>query len=205
MIAYIQQYLRERLDREGDRFNWRLPLYALLVALIVFIPAAICDSLILYIFVSIPLLSIIAALLIYAATGKKLRRCLSIVSMLVIYCAISVVLIVYDVKNSSAIRWWVWSHGYKARTLAQPASANGELKHVEWDGWGWAGQDTTVYLVFDPADSLSAAAISHQPGKFNGIPCEVYLVRRLESHWYSVQFYTDEFWGRRNALNCGGV
>jgi hypothetical protein len=50
------------------------------------------------------------------------------------------------------------------------------------------------YLVFDPGDSLSAAAASHQPGKFNGIPCEVYRVRRLESHWYTVLFYTDEDW-----------
>jgi hypothetical protein len=38
----------------------------------------------------------------------------------------------------------------KRKVLAQPASANGEFRHVEWDGWGWAGQDTTVYLVFDP-------------------------------------------------------
>jgi len=60
-----------------------------------------------------------------------------------------------------------------------------------------------VFLVFDPTDSLSAAAKSHSPGKFKGIPCEVPLVRRLESHWYTVRFYTDEYWGRRNALDCG--
>jgi len=78
------------------------------------------------------------------------------------------------------------------------------LKHIEWDGWGWGGQDTTVYLVFDPTNSLSAAAKVGQPGKFSGIPCEVFLVHRLESQWYTVQFYTNEFWGRRNALNCAG-
>jgi hypothetical protein len=88
--------------------------------------------------------------------------------------------------------------------LAQPQPTHGELKHVEWDGWGWGGQDTTVYLVFDPADLLSQAASSHHPGKYNGIPCEVFLVRRLESQWYTVQFYTDEWWGQRNALNCTG-
>jgi len=59
-------------------------------------------------------------------------------------------------------------------------------------------------LVFEAADALSVAAKSQQPGKFGGIPCEVYRVRRLESHWYTVQFYTNEFWGRRNALNCSG-
>ena|SRR5208283_2432312 len=53
-------------------------------------------------------------------------------------------------------------------------------------------------------DSLSAEAANHAPGKFNGIPCEVAQVRQLESHWYAVQFYTNEFWGRRNALDCTG-
>jgi hypothetical protein len=97
----------------------------------------------------------------------------------------------------------IWSRDYKAEVLAQKDSARGELKHVEWDGSGFPGAgDTTVYLVFDPTDALSAAAKSHRPGKFNGIPCEVSLVHRLESHWYAVRFYTDEWWGRRNALDC---
>ena len=63
---------------------------------------------------------------------------------------------------------------------------------------------TIVYLVFDPADSLSPAAKGHQPGKFSGIPCEVPRVQRLESHWYAVTFYTEESWGERNRLNCSG-
>ena len=96
----------------------------------------------------------------------------------------------------TAARWLVRSDEYKARVLAQPDSTNGELKHVEWDGWGWAGQNTTVYLVFDPADSLYQAASRHLPGKYSGIPCEVFLVRRLESHWYTVQFYTSQDWRR---------
>lgn len=96
----------------------------------------------------------------------------------------------------TAARWLVWSRSYKSKVLSQPAPPNGELKHTEWDGWGWAGQDTTVFLVFDPTDSLSAAATSHQAGKFSGIPCKVFLVRRLESHWYTAQFYTNQYWGR---------
>jgi len=79
--------------------------------------------------------------------------------------------------------------------LAQPVPPNNELKHIEWDGSGFAGvANNTVYLAFDPTDALSTAAKSHQPGKFNGIPCKVLMVRRLESHWYTVLFYTDETW-----------
>jgi hypothetical protein len=122
-------------------------------------------------------------------------------SVVVIYWAISAVLVGNYSAVRDAARWLVWSHDYKARVLAQRASENGGLKHVDWDGWGMFAQDTSVFLVFDPTDSLSTAAMSHQPGKFNGIPCEVSLVRRLESHWYSVRFYTGEYWGQHNALD----
>jgi hypothetical protein len=60
----------------------------------------------------------------------------------------------------------MWSHNYKDTVLAQQSRANGEFRQVEWDGWGWGwgGQDTAVFLVFDPRDSLSLAASIHQPG-----------------------------------------
>ena len=127
--------------------------------------------------------------------------------MLLVYWASSAALIIYEIKNPTAIRsvarWLMWSHDYEVKVLAQPTPANGEFKHIEWDGWGWAGMDTTVFLVFDPSDSLWTAAKSHQPGKYDGIPCEVVRVRRLQSHWYTAQFYTEEYWGYHNALDCG--
>lgn len=74
---------------------------------------------------------------------------------------------------------------------------------MEWEATGFAGvANVTIYLVFDPTDSLAVAAKSHSPGKYSGIPCEVLAVLRLESHWYSVKFYTDEAWGQRNTLDC---
>jgi hypothetical protein len=183
---------------EGDRFNWRLPLYAALGALIIFVPVAIWTSeAFFYVLVVAPIISLLLGVfLLVTAIAKRPHRCLSILSMLAIYWVVSAALLVNYSAIRSAGRWFLWSHRYKINVLAQQASANGELKHIEWDGWGWAGQDTTVFLVFDPTDSLSAAAMSHQPGKFNGIPCEVPPVRRLESHWYTVRFYTDEYWGR---------
>jgi hypothetical protein len=95
-------------------------------------------------------------------------------------------------------RWLLSSRRYKSEVYAQPTPTGGEFKHIELDGWGWAGQDTTVYLVFDPADSLSLAASTHLFGKFAGIPCEVLKVSRLESQWYVVTLYTNQDWGHCN-------
>jgi hypothetical protein len=182
---------------DGNRVDWRLPLYAVLGALVLFSIGPSDWSVVLYLFI----VAIVSIFLLNDAIAKRRRRSLL---ALVIFWAVSAVL----VKNYSAIRdecrWLVWSHGYKAKVLAQRNSATGELKHIEWDGWGFPGAGAcTVYLVFDPTDALSAAARSHRPGKFGGLPCEVPLVRRLESHWYAVRFYTDQWWGRRNALDCG--
>jgi hypothetical protein len=130
-------------------------------------------------------------LLLYVATGA------------------SFVVAVMCLWNFYAVRvtakWLLYSHHFKTEVLAQSGSKAGDFKHIEWDGWGWAGSDTTVYLVFDPSDSLSAAARKQRPGKFNGLPCEVAQVSELEPNWYSVRFYTNEFWGRRNALDCSGI
>ena len=39
-------------------------------------------------------------------------------------------------------------------------------------------------------------ASMRKPGKFDGIPCAVHEVSRLESQWYTVHFYTNEYWDR---------
>ncbi len=100
--------------------------------------------------------------------------------------------------NSYAIRsharWFITARRYKAGVLAQRC-VNGQLQHIEWDGWGGAPiGDWTVYLVFDPTDSLSASTSRHESGKLSGIPCDVDEVRRLESHWYSVALSMNEWW-----------
>jgi hypothetical protein len=95
-------------------------------------------------------------------------------------------------------RWLFKSGKYKNQVFAQPTELSKGLKHIEWDGWGWGGNDTTVYLVFDPNNALSSAATDGLPGTYPGIPCEVYRVRRLENQWYTVQFYTYFDWNHCN-------
>ena len=191
---------------EGNRFNWRLQSCAAFVAFVVFVAIAVCQadtSLMLFLFVVPPILLVISIfLLIYAAIGKGRHQRLQLLSMLAILWAVSTSLFVFDLRHPSAIRttarWLVWSQSYKDKVLAQPTPANGDLKHIDWDGWGMFGQDNSVFLVLDPTDTLSTAALRHQSGKFHGIPCEVRVVSRLEKHWYTVLFYTNEYWGQCN-------
>jgi hypothetical protein len=184
------------------RRNWRLPLYAALIAVPIFIVIAALQTdlaLILYLLVVAPLLLAASALLLTYAFRRGCRHRAPVLTTLAVLWAISAGFFLVHVKRPLAIRdsirWSLWAHKYKSQVLAQPLTANGEFKHIEWDGWGWGGIDTTVFLVYDPTDSLSAAARIGQAGKFSGIPCEVPRVSRLESHWYTVLFYTDQYWG----------
>jgi hypothetical protein len=184
---------------QEDRFNWRLSLYAAVGALIVFLPLVVSSAdlgVILYLFVAVPIVSVV---LLTLAVRKKGGQRLSMLSMLVVYWGASVALVGNETALREAARWSLWSTHYKADVLRQPHSASGELEHAEWDGWGFAGSGSTiVYLVFDPNDRLAPQAKTHSAGRFSGIPCEVYHVRRLEKHWYSVQFYTGTEWGHCN-------
>jgi hypothetical protein len=185
------------IHKAADRFNWKLSLYAAVGALIVFLPIALSSQFdfgeIVYIFVVTPIVSLV--LLVIA--GRK--KSLSVLAMVMVYCAVSWALVKQSDSLRATGRWLLWSKGYKTQVLGQPYPASGELRHVEWDGWGFAGAgDTNVYLVFDPADSLAGAAKTASSGKLSGIPCGVSGVRRLESHWYSVVLYTDTDWQHCN-------
>lgn len=113
--------------------------------------------------------------------------------MLLSFCLVAWLLfkVSYDVHAEG--RWLVHAHQYKAEVFAQPQPPNGELKHVQWDGWGFAGSDTTVYLVFNPGGRLTPLP-GAGAGRFVGIPCQVFRVRRLERQWYYVVYYTDTMW-----------
>ncbi len=153
----------------------------------------------LYLFLVAPIICVtcLVALLI-AGIRKRQNQFLSLLATLLAVLALTGAFHLNSEALRASLRWLLWSHRLKTEVLAQPAPAKAELRHMEWDGNGFAGMDTTIYLVFDPTDSLSAAAKSHSPGRFRGIPCEVSRVRRLERGWYSVQFYTDQVWA-----NCG--
>src|ERR1700735_40170 len=185
---------------ETAQFNWWLPVAALLGTPLIFLILAIFqrESLV-YLFIVVPIISLLLIVIaLYSAiTGKK-SRCPSILAMLSIFWILSVPLFKNYLPIRSAARWSIWSNDYKAAVAAQPSPTNVNLKHLDSDGWGWGGENTEVYLVFDPTDSLSAAAKSHQPGKFDALPCKVDRVFRLERNWYAAQFFTGTDWDQCN-------
>lgn len=131
-------------------------------------------------------------LLVHAIFGKGRQKRLTLLAALITVWFISVARFVYQTQVRTTVRWLVRSQDYKNKVLTRPDPANREFRHVEWDGWGWGGEDTTVYLVFDPEDSLASGASIQQPGKLDGTPCVVPEVTRMESQWYAVRFYTDD-------------
>src|ERR1700675_2796280 len=191
---------------EHRRFDWRKPLVAAAVAILVSLLMTIYGTDIDWLLYAAALIVLggIALLVIVAVRKRRQQRVMALV-IFGTYVAVTAMFFMDYGQLRPILRWTLWSHRYKSELLSQPAAANGQLKHLEWEisGWGPVGP-TIVYLVFDPADSLSAAAKSHEPGQFSGIPCEVPRVQRLESRWYAVTFYTEESWGERNRLSCNG-
>jgi hypothetical protein len=182
MVEKTSQALRRGL---------RLPLYTAVVGLAIFTPIALCDPDMAFLFdiVFVPLLiadSIgLFVWLIQEAVANRYDQVLPTLGMLAVLWAISMSQFFYERKHPFELhetaKWLARSHYYKSEVLARPESTT-ELKHIEWDMSGFAGMfDNTFYLVFDPEDRLSVAAKSRQPGKVEGIPCEVRLVRRLDS------------------------
>lgn len=190
---------RSKLSASKDRINWRLPscvvVGAGLALLVLMIHSA--DGPLLYIFFIVPVVCFACLLMLLSvAIRKRPRQAFSVLLTLVGFLAISWGLNRNEGTLRPYLRWLLWSRRYKAELTDAPELVNGELKHSVWDTWGFvpSGFDV-VYLVYDPADSLAAAANAKSPGRFAGIPCEVPRVLRLERQWYAVDFYTDQEWG----------
>jgi len=183
-----------------DEFNWWLPIFAFGGGCVLLLLLFVCnaDTDLLYIFLIGPIVCLVLlVLMIASAIRKKLRRSLSMLLTLTLFFLVSAALLKNEAAIRPKLRWLLFSREFKTQVLAQPLPANGELKHVEWDGWGGAPVgDWTAYVVFDPTDSLSTEAKSNSSGKFRGIPCNVDVVRRLENHWYSVTLSMNEWWDR---------
>ncbi len=188
--------------RSGNarKHDWRLPVYLTAVwgALVLVISDDLIQTLI--IFLGAPALALTFTLLLLGAIVNKNRRTLLwIAGAIVVFFATSAALIAFQRDDPkcirSTVRWIFESRYYKAEVLRQKQPSTAELKHVEWDGWGFAGIGNTImYLVYNPTDSLLDASRMRKCDVIPGIPCPVDRVHRLETHWYTVLFPTDSSW-----------
>lgn len=183
------------IKKMANRFEWWLAVYGSFGALIILLPKIIFGNGITTFLFTVVVAAGVSLVLLVVVFQRIRHRSLSVLAMLAVFCVALWLFFKASYDMHTTFRWLFESKSYRAQVLSQPAVGNGELKHVEWEGWGFAGAgDTVVYLVFDPDDSLDKAAQSDSPGKFSGIPCRVLRVRRLKKHWYSVLFYTDTDW-----------
>jgi hypothetical protein len=181
----------EGLDK-CDRFDWRLPLFAAVGTLIAYLPITALTNDIGWLLYSFAVSPLVAIVMVGIAIANKGGRRLAVLSMLATYGVVSGAILSNYSDARSEGRWLIHSRQYKAEVLAQPLPPNGRLRHINWDGWGMAGQDTEIYLTYDPSDSLSHEDPAR--GKFGSLRCDVWRVQRLENHWYAVTFFTDEGW-----------
>ena len=195
--------MEEKAIRQ-DRSPRRLGLYFTIIGPIVLVAISICQAdtaLFLNVFVVAPFLLIVTiTCLVFLAASHHRRHTLLFIARLAFLWAIAVSLFLYNHEHPFALhqtaKWLVRSPEYKQEVLQQP-SVTGDLKHIEWDGSGFAGAENNVYLVFDPSDSLSKAK-NNKALRFNGKSCDVWEVNRLERDWYAVLFYTDQSWDECN-------
>ncbi len=184
-----------------NQFNWKLPIYAGILALATFLPIVAFDGaigLLLDIFVTVTTCLVLLVVAIVIAFRKNWLLCGAVFSMLVVFSAVSYGLLLNQLALHTEANWLLFSKKYKSEVLTQQVPPKGDLKHIEWDGWGWGSNDTSMYLVFDPDDSLPALIKSHPTGRLNGELCGVSWMRRLQNRWYAVLFYTNTAWG-----DCG--
>ena len=133
-------------------------------------------------------------LLVTAAEARKMRKLLKVLLTAAGLTVVSWLLVRNESVLRPELRWLLWSRHYKEELLAQRDTGSG-FRHLEWDSWGFVPSgNNTVYLVYDPSDSLAAVTGAREPLKVSGIPCAVPSIHRLEKQWYSVLFYTDEQW-----------
>ena len=89
-------------------------------------------------------------------------------------------------------RWLVASGKYTSFVMQQKPDPQTGLRYIEWDGWGWAGMDTSVDLVYDPTDTLAHEIQYNPKGRFAEVADKTAFVQRLGRGWYSVTLYTGE-------------
>src|ERR1017187_8338163 len=124
--------------------KWWLPLCAGFVSLIIGILILISGAFDLgelgYVFLGVPFITLVVAICVFVVARRTRRTpSLAIFLILPVYWAITWILFAERVDVRETVRWALDAKEYKAEMLKRPDPPSGELRHMEWDGWGWAG------------------------------------------------------------------
>jgi hypothetical protein len=173
--------------------DWRLLVAAALGAFATLPLAALDDNNTAGVLALAMSLVICPILLVVAATRRGVRA-LSTFAVLLVYALFKYLTwqVEYDLHMEA--KWLEHGQRYRSELASRERPPPGEFRHINWDGWGFVGISTEAFLVYDPDDTLAAAAATGAPGRYAGIPCAVQRVRRLEPHYYTALFYTDSEW-----------
>ncbi len=181
------------------RYDWRLPVY--LSAILVAILFVISDDLIqtLIFFLLTPTLVLAEVILVLLAALRRRRNFLWVAGAIGVFFLCSTALIAYQRDDPqcirSMLRWTLLSPNYKSEVLAQKQPLDGTSKHIEWDGWGGTPVgDWTMYLVYNPSDSLRSSLKERKSRMVPGVPCPVDRVHQLAAHWYTVLYPMSCWW-----------
>ena len=134
---------------------------------------------------------VLALILLVRAFLRRTRRAWLV---LCVFCCISVACFKAAYFLRVHGRWMWLASTAKRQVLAQGPPSAGQLRHMDWDGWGMFAQDTEVYLVTDPINATIAVTGSADGLKAKGVPCPFWRSYRLEPHWYAFVFFTNTSW-----------
>jgi hypothetical protein len=175
---------------------WAFPIVGALAGFVLYLPFLYVEH---FDLESIGYILFLILLTVVLCVGIVLRRFfvkrwVSLRPVLVVlgFWGISALMFVSTDRLRPWARWLVASRHYTSLVLKQQADPKTGLRYAEWDGWGWAGMDTSVELVYDPTDTLGCE-IRHNPkGRFAELAEKTAFVQRLGPGWYSLTLYTGE-------------
>ena len=175
---------------------WRFPIVGALAAFVFYIPFLYMKA---FEFESFGYMLFLALLTIAIGIGVLVRRVvrkrwISLAYLLaaLFFLSVSLSMFLHTQHLRPWARWLASSSRYTNLVLQQEPDPQTGLRHIEWDGWGWAGMDTSVELVYDPTDTLAHEIKYNPKGRFAEIAEKTHFIQRLGRGWYSATLYTDE-------------
>jgi hypothetical protein len=153
------------------------------------------DSLsILYLLILGAVFLIFLVIVLAIRTIYKRRPSGTIILTVLVFVFVSTLMFLSAERLRPRARWLFLSKSFKREVLHLVADPKNGLRYEEWDGWGMAGQDTIVFLIYDPTDELGEGLRNSSSGQFAAIARHTWHWERLERCWYSVTFYTNDPW-----------